>query len=228
MKKSVINLSSISQKYVMALAGIFLMLFLIFHLATNLLMLAGDGGKAFGAAVEFLTGNPAIKLMEYVLFAGFLIHILLGVLLEWHNYRARPVKYHKSMRSETSTFSRFMIHTGIIILIFLIIHFMNFFFVRLGLVAIPEEPGIVVRDEHDFFSMAVIWFKNPLYSAIYIVSFVFLAFHLKHAFQSAFQSLGLNHTKYTPAIKVIGTIYAIAISVGFAIIPIYFYFFYVP
>lgn len=212
----------------MALAGIFLMLFLVFHLATNLLMLAGDGGIAFGAAVKFLSENPAVKIMEYVLFAGFLIHILFGALLQWYNYSARPVKYRKTLRTETSTFSRFMFHTGIIILIFLIIHLFNFFFVRLGWVAIPEAPGILVKDEHDFFSMAIILFKNPWYSAIYIVALVFLSFHLKHAFQSAFQSLGLNHTRYTPAIKVIGTIYAIAIGVGFAIIPIYFYFFYVP
>ncbi len=207
----------------MALAGIFLMLFLIFHLATNLLMLAGDGGEAFGRAVEFLKLNPAIKIMEYVLFAGFLIHILLGVALQLQNYRARPVKYHKRLRTETSAFSRFMFHTGVIIFIFLVIHLINFFFVKLGWVAIPGEPG-EVADQHDFFGMARIVFTNTWYVIGYIVALIFLGFHLKHAFQSAFQSLGLNHTKYTPAIKVIGTIYAIAISVGFAVIPLYFYF----
>ncbi len=224
MKKPILNLSSLSQKYIMALAGIFLMLFLIFHLATNLLMLARDDGEAFSEAVKFLTENPVVKIMEYFLFAGFLIHIILGLLLKLQNYMARPVKYHKSLQTETSTFSRFMFHTGVIILIFLIIHLINFFFVRLGWVPIPGEAG-EVANKHDFYSMAQIWFKNPWYSAIYLVSFVFLGFHLKHAFQSAFQSLGLNHTKYTPVIKVIGTIYAIAISVGFAIIPVYFYFF---
>ncbi len=222
MKKSNLILSSLSQKYVMALAGIFLMLFLIFHLATNLLLLAGDGGKAFGEAVGFLTENPFVKVMEYVLFAGFLIHIILGVILQLHNYRSRPVKYHSALRSETSAFSRFMFHTGVIIFIFLVIHLANFFFIRLGLLPTPDYA----RDAHDFYSMAVVLFKNPWYSALYIVSFVFLGFHLKHAFQSAFQSLGLNHTRYTPAIQWIGTIYAIAISVGFAIIPVYFLFFY--
>ncbi len=223
MSKTFLNLSSLSQKYIMALAGIFLMLFLIFHLATNLLMLAGDGGAAFGRAVEFLTQNPAIKIMEYVLFAGFLIHIILGVALQLQNTRARPVKYHKALQTETSLFSRFMFHTGVIIFIFLIIHLVNFFFVKLGWVDIPGEAG-QVADGHDFFSMAQLLFANAWYVAGYILAFIFLGFHLKHAFQSAFQSLGLNHTKYTPAIKVIGTIYAIAISVGFSIIPLYFYF----
>ncbi len=222
MKKSNLILSSLSQKYIMALAGIFLMLFLIFHLATNLLLLAGDGGLAFGEAVRFLTENPAVKVMEYVLFAGFLIHIIIGVILQWYNYRSRPVKYHRALRSETSAFSRYMFHTGVIIFVFLVIHLVNFFFVRLGWMPVPEYAN----DAHDFYSMAVVLFQNPWYSAIYIVSFIFLGFHLKHAFQSAFQSLGLNHSRYTPVIKVIGVIYAIAISTGFAIIPVYFLFFY--
>ncbi len=222
MKKPLINLSSLSQKYVMALAGMFLMLFLIAHLSTNLLMLAGDGGAAFRDAVSFLTTNPVIKITEYVLFAAFLVHIILGFVLQLHNYYARPVKYNKPLRTETSAFSRYMFHTGIIILIFLVIHLVNFFFIRLGLIPVPD----VAADNHDFYPVAIELFQNVWYSAIYLVSFVFLGFHLKHGFQSAFQSLGLNHTKYTPAIKVIGTVYAIAVSVGFAIIPIYFLFFY--
>ena len=221
MKKPIINLSSLSQKYFMALAGMFLMLFLVSHLITNLLLLAGDGGTAFRNAVNFLTENPVIKITEYVLFAAFLVHIILGVLLQIHNYYARPVKYRTPLKTETSAFSRYMFHTGVIIFIFLVIHLVNFFFIRLGIIPVPEYAA----DRHDFYPIAVVLFQNPWYSLLYIVSFVFLGFHLKHAFQSAFQSLGLNHTKYTPAIKVTGTIYAIVISVGFSIIPLYFLFF---
>jgi succinate dehydrogenase / fumarate reductase cytochrome b subunit len=221
MKKPIFKLSSISHKYVVALAGLFLMLFLCFHLFTNLLMLKGDG-ESFQQAVEFLSANPLIKAMEYVLFAGFIIHILFGVLVWATNSQARPVKYYVAQASETSYFSKFMIHTGLIILAFLIIHLNNFFFVKLGWAPMPEYAA----DSHDFFSMAVVKFQEPIYSLIYLVSFVFLGFHLKHAFQSAFQTLGLNHNKYFPAIKVIGTLYALAISIGFSIIPIYFLFFY--
>lgn len=224
MKKPPFRMQSLSQKYVMALAGIFLMIFLIAHLSTNLLMLAGDGGAAFSKAVDFLTGNPVIKVVEYVLFAGFLLHILLGIALQYYNYRARPVKYHQRIQTGTAAFSRYMFHTGIVVLIFLILHLIHFFFVRLGWVAVPAEAS----NDHDFFPMAAALFQNPWYSLLYLVSFVFLGFHLKHAFQSAFQSLGVNHSKYTPVIKTIGTIYAIVIGVGFSIIPIYFLFFYTP
>ncbi len=214
--------SSLTKKYIMAAAGIFLMLFLIMHLATNLLMLMGDDGKAFEKAVKFLTQNPLIKIMEYVLFGAFLIHILIGVVLEFYNYRARPVKYKEPLRSEASPFSKFMIHTGIIILIFLVLHLWHFFFIRLGVVAIPEFAA----HEKDFFNMAIHTFTNPLYSAIYLISFVFLGFHLKHAFQSAFQTFGLFHNKYNRVIKIVATIYALAIAIGFSIIPVYFLFFF--
>lgn len=217
-----IRITTVSQKYIMALAGIFLMLFLVIHLTINLLMIVGDEGKLFDKAVNFMITNPLIKIVEYVLFGGFLIHILIGVILEVINYRARPIKYSRSLKTEKSMFSKFMIHTGVIIFIFLFIHMFHFFYVKTGWVSLPG----VADSKHDFFPMAVEIFKNPLNSGIYLVSFVFLGFHLKHAFQSAFQTLGLNHNKYTPVIKIIGTLYAIAIAVGFAIIPIYFYFFY--
>ena len=220
MKKSVLSLSSLSHKYIMALAGLFLMLFLVFHLATNLLMLVGR--DAFEGAVDFLTVNPLVKAMEYVLFAGFLIHIILGVVIWVHNTRSRPVKYHVALKTETAAFSRFMIHTGVIIFIFLVIHLINFYFVKLGLAPVPEGAA----DNHDFFSMAVTKFKNPWYSGFYILSFIILGFHLYHAFHSAFQSLGLNHDKYFPAIKVIGAIYSIIIFIGFSSIPVYFLFLY--
>ncbi len=222
MSKKGFRLSSLSHKYVMAAAGAFLMLFLISHLTTNLLLLAGDGGEKFDQAVEFLLTNPVIKIVEYVLFAGFIIHIILGVIIELHNRKSRPVGYKVALKSDTSAFSRFMIHSGIIIFIFLLIHLYNFFFVKLGL--FPVYGG--AESSHDFFPMVVVTLQNPVYAIIYIVSFVFLGFHLKHAFQSAFQSFGLNHDKYMPAIKVVGTIYAVVIAVGFSIIPLYFLFLY--
>ena len=221
MKQSSFRLSSLSHKYLMALAGLFLMLFLCTHLLTNLLMLSGDGGAAFDKAVQFLLTNPMVKIMEYVLFAGFIIHIFIGVVVWLHNTRSRPVKYHVPPQSETSAFSRYMFHTGVIVFVFLVIHLVNFFFVKLGLVPLPAHAG----DKQDFFAMAEVLFANYYYSAFYIICLVFLGFHLKHAFQSAFQTLGLNHSRYMPAIKVIGTLYSIVISLGFISIPVYFLFF---
>ena len=111
-----------------------------------------------------------------------------------------------------------MIHTAAILLVFLALHFINFYFVKMGLVSVPEGA----TGKHDFYHMAIQLFSQPVYVIIYVAFMVFLSFHLNHAFQSAFQTLGMNHKKYTPAIKFIGLAYSIIVPLGFAVIPIYF------
>jgi len=211
--------SSITKKVILAIAGLFLISFLVVHLAINLLILSDDGGVAYGQAVHIMTTNPLIKVMEVFLFGGFIIHIILGVVIQIYNWMARPVRYKVEGYSHTSFFSKYMIHTGAIIFVFLLVHFFNFYFVKVGLVDPPAGLG-----REDFYQMAVLLFSNRFYSILYIVLMVFLAFHLNHAFQSAFQTLGLNHSKYTPFIKLLGTLYSILVPLGFAIIPAYFLF----
>jgi succinate dehydrogenase / fumarate reductase, cytochrome b subunit len=218
---TLLKTASITKKATMGIAGIFLMSFLVVHLGINLLMLKCDQGLAFSKAVHFMSSSLFIKVFEYVLFAAFIIHILIGVALKINNWRVRPVAYKVAPKSDSSFFSKYMIWTGLAIFTFLIIHFMNFYFVKLGLVAKPD----VASDVHDFYSMAIALFSNPLYSSIYIILIATLGFHLYRAFQSFFQTIGFQHNKYFGLIKVIGAIYAIGISVGFIIIPVYFLFF---
>ena len=207
--------SSIAKKLLMAVAGIFLILFLVVHLAINLLLLL-DNPEAFNKAAAFMSGFWLVKLFEVVLIAGFLVHIIWGVTLQLQNWYARPLRYKKTFPSQISYFSKFMIWTGGIVLVFLVLHFFNFWFIRLGLVE---------GDHHDFYNIAHQLFGRMDYNLIYWISFSFLGFHLNHAFQSAFQTLGLNHEKYTPAIKRIGLAYSILVPLGFALIPFVIYFF---
>jgi succinate dehydrogenase / fumarate reductase cytochrome b subunit len=199
----------------MALAGLFLITFLIVHLTINLFLLSDDPDP-FNKAAHFMASNPLIKIFEVVLMGGFLIHIIWGVILQIQNWMARPKRYKVTYPSQTSFFSKYMIYLGIIILIFLFLHFLNFYFVKLGLVE---------GDHENFYGMVYDLFKIPVYLVIYLVSFIILAFHLHHGFQSAFQTLGLNHKKYTPVIKAIGLIYSIVVPAGFSIISIIIYFF---
>jgi succinate dehydrogenase / fumarate reductase cytochrome b subunit len=115
-----------------------------------------------------------------------------------------------------------MLHTGICILIFIIIHFINFYFVKLGLLPVPEG----IEHKEDFYPMIYRLFSNKYYCIIYIILLIPLGLHLDHAFQSIFQTLGLHHPTYTPIIKVVGHIYAVCITLGFISIPAYFLFFY--
>lgn len=221
MYDKILSFSSITKKVVMALAGLFLAVFLLVHLTINLLLLCKDGKELYTQVVEFMTTNILIKIMEVFLFGGFILHIIFGLWVTFRNWAARPVGYYKSNKSETSFFSKYMFHTGVIVFIFLLLHFINFYFIKLGWVEPPAGIG-----KHDFYDMAILLFQNKCYSIIYLIFFVFLGFHLNHSIQSAFQTLGINHNTYIKFIKGISLVYSIIIAVGFAIIPIYFMFFY--
>ena len=215
MSRKTLFYSSITKKVVMALAGLFLITFLVLHLVINLLLLRNDDGAAYMQAVEFMTTNPLIKVMEIFLFGGFIIHIIIGITIQIFNWMARPKRYKVEGFSHTSFFSKYMIHTGAIIFVFLVIHFINFYFKKLGWVAPPE--GV---EREDFYQMALMLFSSEFYAILYMVLMVFLGFHLHHAFQSAFQTLGLNHSKYTPFVKGLSTLYSIVVPLGFALIPL--------
>ena len=206
--------TSVTKKIVMALAGLFLIVFLMVHLGINLFLLSDDP-TTFNNAAHFMASNPIIKVFELVLMGGILIHIIWGVILQIQNWFARPDRYKVTASTQTSFFSKYMIYTGLIILIFLIIHFVNFYFVKLGLVE---------GDHENFYGMAHELFKMSGYIIFYLISFLILGFHLNHAFQSAFQTLGLNHKKYTPCIKTVGLIYSIVVPLGYIIIPVIIFF----
>jgi len=203
----------------MALLGLFLMLFLVVHLSINLCLLRSDGGKWFTDAAHFMGTNYVIKVFEVILFAGFIFHILIGIILQIRNWMSRPVRYLVNNKSYTPFLSKYMIYTGAIIFVFLIIHFMNFYFIKFGWVT---NPNVNAKGEPEFYVIAQELFTNPYYSIFYIILLIVLAFHLNHAFQAAFQSLGLDHKTYSPFIRTFGTIYSIIIPLGFIIIPIYF------
>jgi len=202
--------SSISKKFVMALAGLFLLTFLPVHLTINLMLLKSDPDP-FNKAARFMASFPVIKVIEIVLFATLIIHFSYGIYIQIKNWFSRPARYAVRNKADTSFFSRFMIWTGAVVLTFLIIHFFNFYFMRLGLVQGNPE---------DFYSVAHDLFKIPAYNIIYLVCFALLGLHLFHAFSSAFQTLGLNHRIWTPVVKVVAWVYAIFMPAGFALISI--------
>ncbi len=202
--------SSISKKFVMALAGIFLLFFLPVHLYINSLLLKDDP-QVFNKAASFMASFPLVRILEVLLIIALLVHITWGLIVQIRNWISRPVGYVKVNKSETSFFSRFMIWTGGAVMIFLALHFFNFFFVKLGLVSGNPE---------DFYTRAHNLFSIPAYNFIYITAFIVLGLHLYHAVWSATQTLGLNHRIWTPIIKGLAVIYAIIIPAGFGFIAI--------
>lgn len=210
--------SSIGKKFVMALTGICLILFLIVHLINNLSMYLGV--EAYDTVVKSLDGiKPVIRVIEVILALIFIFHIYNGLRLWFINKKARPEKYAVNASSENSTvFSRTMILTGSIVFIFLVIHLQTMWY--------SFNFGEAHSNHQYYYFVAETFNQSIVYSLFYVVAMVFLGFHLNHGFQSAFQTFGWNHNKYFPFIKKLGTAYALIMAIGFASLPIYFLFFY--
>ncbi len=211
--------SSITKKIIMSLMGLFLLTFLLVHLTLNSFLLFDK--ELFNEGAHFMGTNPFIQIFQWVLFAGFAIHIIYGIILQIQNWMSRPKGYKKRAFMEQSPFSKYMIYTGSLIFIFLAIHLTNFFFVKMGWVGsgIPEVGG-----KEDMGQLVIDLFHNGGYVTLYVVLFLLMGFHLDHAFQSAFQTLGLNHKTYWGFIKGLSRVYAIVVTLGFVIIPLFLYF----
>ena len=204
----------------MAVTGSFLIIFLIIHLIGNLTLFLGP--EAFNGYVSTLdVVKPLIRVVELVLLLAFVLHIFNGIRLWIGNKKANPKKYAINVGSDNSTvFSRTMFLTGSIVFIFLVLHLATFFY-RFNFY---DPEGFA--NQHQYFEIVVSFLGMPWYSILYIVAVLLLGFHLNHGFQSAFQTFGWTHKKYTPILEKLGTLYAILIAVGFASMPIYFLFFY--
>jgi succinate dehydrogenase / fumarate reductase cytochrome b subunit len=168
--------------------------------------------EAYG---EFLVSNPVIRFIEIFLFLGFIGHALLGVILWIKNRMTRPVKYKFFRLKDNSPLaSRTTIWSGSVIGIFLYIHLKSFF--------IPSRFALVKVSNYELVIRA---FSNPWYDAFYLVALLVLGYHLRHGFQSAFQTLGLRDKTYAPFLDTFAFIFWFLIPLGYAIIPVYFFFY---
>jgi succinate dehydrogenase / fumarate reductase, cytochrome b subunit len=205
--------SSLGKKLLMGLTGLFLISFLLIHCGINACIFVNDGGETFNAAAEFMGTNFFIRTAEIVLFAGLILHAVDGLLLWAQNNKKRPVAY-AQVSSQTSTwYSRSMGLLGTLLLLFLILHLRHFWFVS----RLTDE---ITSGQSTLFAEMKEVFASPIVVAIYVLGCISLAYHLMHGFESAFQTLGFNHPKYTPFIKLLGFGFAILIPIIFALMPI--------
>ncbi len=224
--------SSIGQKVVMSLTGLFLISFLAVHLVGNLQLLAIDEGQAFNEYAYFMTSNPLIGGLSYGLYAGFLLHAIQGLALWYRNRKARgKTRYAVSAvqtagKGQLGFASSHMALLGTIILVFMGIHLGDFWYSMkftedIEMVAYAGGNAEGVKNLYYKVSQS---FSQWWIVLIYVVSMVVLGLHLLHGFWSAFQTLGLNHRKYTPLIKAFGVLYSVLVPLAFAFIPVYMYF----
>jgi succinate dehydrogenase / fumarate reductase cytochrome b subunit len=218
--------SSIGKKVVMALSGLFLLVFLLQHMSINMLSVISP--DLFNEVSQFMGTNPLVQgLLQPVLMFGVLFHLGMGIKLELENRAARPVKYAMNNGGANSTWmSRNMIITGITVMLFLILHLYDFWVHEMQVKYLQGDMSglidpMIADSGYRYWQELHEKFHDPVRVALYVVSFVFLALHLLHGFQSAFQSVGFNHRKYTPVIKKLSNIYAIVVPLGFVVVAVY-------
>lgn len=210
--------SSIGKKLVMAITGLALCGFLVVHLAGNLLLYAGDGGESYNHYAETLHAQKLLlPVAEVGLLLIFVLHLSMAVRTHLENRAARPTAYEvRQSKLPPGAFlkpaSAVMYGTGIVVLLFLLLHLSDF---RFGI----RNAALVAGKSQ--FERAATLLRDPLTTIVYIVGSLTLGYHVLHGFQSAFQTLGLNHPKYTPAIKWLSTAFALIVAVGFASFPLW-------
>ena len=210
--------SSIGKKWVMALTGIFLILFLIIHVSLNACIWANDGGVMFNEGAHFMGSTIVPRVLEIGLIAGFLIHIIQGIVLELQNRSKRKKGYAVAMGNKGSKwYSRSMGLLGTLILIFLVIHVSHFW--------IPNRnnQGWLLGEEINLYEKMKLVFQNGLVVVVYILGCISLAWHLLHGFQSAFRTVGVNNKKYLGLLHGIGIGFSIIVPLAFALMPLSFY-----
>lgn len=225
MSKSGFLSSSIARKFAMALSAFFLMIFLLQHFAINITSTCS--ADTFNELSHFMGTNFLIQyVMQPVLIIAVVFHFVMGFILEARNRGARQVKYSKYAGGENSTWmSRNMLITGAVILVFLGLHFYDFWFPEIKTKFIDGDwTGVVAGEEgYRYFTELQHKFVDPIRVAIYCLAFILLALHLLHGFNSAFQSVGANN-KYVRALDKFGKAYAILVPLGFIFIALFHHF----
>ncbi|MFN4007536.1 MAG: succinate dehydrogenase cytochrome b subunit [Chitinophagaceae bacterium] len=215
--------SSVGRKLVMALSGIFLILFLVVHAGINACIWAMDGGVMFNKAAHFMGSTVLIRVLEVGLFVFFFIHIIQGLQLEAYNRSKRGISYAVDYGNRGSKwYSRSMGLLGTIILIFLIVHWVHFW--------IPSRftgtPMTMIdgKEHHDMFILMQETFKHLWVVILYVLACISLCYHLMHGFQSAFRTMGVHNKRYNALLTKAGIAYSVVVSAAFAAMPITMYF----
>ena len=211
--------SSIGRKVSMALSAFFLMVFLLQHLSIN--MMSVFSADLFNEVSHFMGTNPVVQFaLQPVLIFGVVFHFVMGFILELQNRNARNVSYAQNNGAANSSWmSRNMIWSGLAILAFIILHFIDFWFPEINTKFIQGDWSGLHNGEFRYYHELQEKFVNPIRVAGYCIAFVFLGLHLAHGFTSAFQSVGAASLR--KKLGVVGKVYAILIPLGFIFVALF-------
>ncbi|MEI7629046.1 MAG: succinate dehydrogenase cytochrome b subunit [Bacteroidota bacterium] len=210
--------SSVGKKLVMGFTGIFLILFLIVHVSLNACIWANDGGKMFNAGAHFMGANVVPRILEIGLFAGLILHIVQGLMLEFSNRSKRGIAYASDYGNRGSKwYSRSMGILGTLVLLFLILHMSNFWFPN------RLNQKFLLGEEIDLYAKMKTTFSELWVVIVYVLGCLSLGYHLAHGFQSAFKTMGVHNKKYNQMLTSIGYGFSVIVTLAFVMMPLSFY-----
>jgi succinate dehydrogenase / fumarate reductase cytochrome b subunit len=211
--------STVGTKLLIGLTGLALFVYMVLHLAGNALIFAGQ--DIFNEYSHTLISNPLIVPIEIGLLLIFMVHIYKAITNYMRNSAARPIGYKKkeyaNHTSRKSISSSTMIVSGLILLLFVVVHVKQF---KFG----SYYQTVASADVRDLYRTEIEIFKQPLWVAFYVLGTFVVGLHLRHGIASGFQSIGLDHPTYTRRLTMISTILAVIIGGGLALIPVWVYF----
>lgn len=212
--------ASVGRKLVVAVSGLFLVVFLVVHLVVNLTMFAG--AETYNQVAHWMGSNPAIQVMRPVLALGILVHLVLSAQLAISNWSRRPQGYLMVDPAGGSSWaSRNMLALGVLIILFLALHISSFSIrMTFGSPPVTEIAGETMKDAY---SMVTAKFSLWWYVGLYTVAMISLGLHLAHGFQSAIQTIGFSDHRWRGRWMALGYAYSIVVAVGFAVLPLYFF-----
>lgn len=216
--------ASIGRKFLMSITGLFLISFLLIHLTLNLLLTFDDSGRLFNLAAHFMATNPVIRIVEPILALGFVIHIIWSCLITLDNMKARPQKYeYGDQLLSWWEPAKNMFILGGMVLIFLVIHILNFW-IKMKFTGDPllSQVNVDGTEMHNAYALVSNLFLNPLYGVFYIAGGVLVGLHISHGFWSAFQTIGISNQVWLKRLKALAVIIGVIFAAGFSYIPVYF------
>ena len=218
-KKGLLS-SSIGRKFAMALSALFLMIFLVQHLTINLAAVFSP--DTFNEWSHFMGTNAVVQFIaQPILIFAVVFHFVMGFVLEARNRDARPVKYKMNKGGANSSWvSRNMILSGLVILAFLALHFVDFWVHEMNVKYIQGDMSGMANGEMRYYQDVLDKFAHPARVIAYVVAFILLSLHLMHGFGSAFQSIGQDG-KLVKGLKKFGVAYSVLVPLGFVFIAIY-------
>ena len=210
---------TIGQRFVLGITGLGLCGFVFIHMLGNLLILKGS--ESYNTYAYKLHEIKIIEILEIGLFAFFIGHIATAIIVNIKNAKAKGTSYKKRATGAKRTLlgDRLLVFQGVVLLVFLINHLLTFKF------GVHYETNLNGKQLRDIYLLVTEVFQNPVYLVGYLFTLIILGYHLIHGLPASLKTLGFYHPRYMFGLQILGWVFGLIVTLGFALPIVYIYFY---